>query len=921
MKIVVYLIFSLLILGLCSVAHGEEFSSKDEAIKKSEISIDFSDEPMRESEDSNFFSAPLEQLFKNPTFVSGLASGAEAVNRSVESLMDALFYGLLDNEFKFKLTNNWWFSTSVRRDVFSAPNGSYVVVDRIILGPRYARELWRAHDIPVSLGIDGSLELLEIYLRTDGMRLAEQKLLPSWRRWINNWFGILPLLTAILPPSFNQNELYDPVRELQGPVSLPLTSNAFYDMPIGSIRSYGLTGGVNLPLEFSGNLPDDIGHAVNELGGIRHSIPYEIFKRGDHRINVLRRSHDVAWVGLKEVDRTGHKLSPLFGDTRYIFSGALAARIQKWKWFFGGVPVALFPLDLEVEKAVAKVFDQVYEYDMRNPLARSAYEAAVKGDFFVSRLRHVERVEKKLDTGVKFHFIRTQDRQESSLHNTSNFAVVRKERLRDRFAGEVEVTDAEGKFYVLETQQDISDKNWDIFVGEEETRVRTSVELKVRKVKSTNNVDDENQIYYVFEATPDPIRLTFSMGINDRFVNAAEYKEYIEQIRFFSKMSLSEVPDLPLRDKQKIDLSWRKAYFAEPAQEVKALHVTPQHLGGFGAQALISFSTDQIERIINMPEDDMWRSYARAFDVDPARWAVASDRTSLKHQIKWFGAFFVYPLKLFHINIPELDVISEAENGVRQLIEMRQFREPAKRLESFHKLIDSDHPARVARALIDLAIDSQVSRSVHFTVHPKGSSSQETKTTYGSLNNKIFRLGPPFHGMGRYQRAQQKIAAFYLDQPHDLDDKPKISRIIVTTRTVPDSLRSMPYSENAAAIDRRGQVFVTLSCQDITNESPIKLFIRVEQAGKVKLGKLHLAEEVIELMPSNSVQEVDSRKSLYEFYLTGPLSPISNFLFDESVRSGDQLLVTLAVSSNGYIWSPERHIEFRFERGILVKPE
>ena len=42
---------------------------------------------------------------------------------------------------------------------------------------------------------------------------------------------------------------------------------------------------------------------------------------------------------------------------------------------------------------------------------------------------------------------------------------------------EVEITDQDGKFYVLESSLDVSDKNADVLVGEEEGRVQQTVEM------------------------------------------------------------------------------------------------------------------------------------------------------------------------------------------------------------------------------------------------------------------------------------------------------------------------------------------------------------------------------------------------------------------------------------------------------------
>src|SRR4051812_38329329 len=164
------------------------------------VVIDYS--PKSEEEgalDEPSYMQPIEQLLTNPALITSLTSNADAINRSVESVMDSLFYSLLDNERAFKLTEHSWILGSMKRDVYSAPSGAYVVVDRVALGPRYARELTQVHGMPISLGIDGTVEVAQIYLRTDGQRLAEQEGLPTWRRWLNNWFGIVPVLSVILP--------------------------------------------------------------------------------------------------------------------------------------------------------------------------------------------------------------------------------------------------------------------------------------------------------------------------------------------------------------------------------------------------------------------------------------------------------------------------------------------------------------------------------------------------------------------------------------------------------------------------------------------------------------------------------------------------------------------------------------------------
>lgn len=921
------LLISFLAMSRTAAAEAQVQGELAQSQPPDQVVIDYEEET-RPSPQDTYFAAPVEQIFKNPAIVNGLQSGADAINKSIESLMDALFYSLLDNEFNYYLSKDkrYWLSAAFKRDVFSAPNGAYVVVDRSEFGPRYSQELWREHNIPITLGIDGSVEMLQIHLRTDGMRLAEMRDLPTWRRWINNWFGLLPVLTAILPPSFNQNELYDPLRQLYTPFSFPLKTSGFYEMPVGSIRSYALSGGVRLPIELVGALPRDMLERFQQAGNLNASLPYTIFKRGEHRINVLRRSEHIAWVGIKDLNRTGHLLAPLVGEKLEIFQGALAASFRDMAWTWSGVPIGLYPIGLEFEKALAKLYDQVYEYDLRKPLAREAYEKAVQGDFSVSRLRHLDRVEKKQDTGVVFQFTRVQERNESNLRNAPNLAFFRTESRRDHHAAEVEITDAEGKFYVLETQQDSSDKNWDILVGEEDARIRGLVELKVHKVVDKNEPDNPEAYTFSFGADPDPMSLTFTMAIQDRYTDVVEMREYFEQLRFFTKMPLDEVPDLPLRDQERLESAWRKGYFTPPGKSIRRLHVTPQQLGGFGAQALISINSAQIDKILSASEDEMWAAYAGAFGVDPAPFRDGETRQGLLHQMRWFQSFFLYPVRLFNIRLPWADVIKEADGAVKALLDIKNTPDPVKRLDGFYRMLETDHPLHATRAILNLADIAALPRRVTITAQPKGSASAATKAKFGRLNNKIFKAGPTVPPPGRYQVAQQKMAAFYLDQPREASDKPHLAKIQVSTRPLPSALRAITVNDELMPIPesqrRRKHVFVNFQARNVALDKNLKLYVRVEQGGKLRLGKLHLAEQVIDLPTFNIIASPDGeRLGAYQFFLTGPLSPLSNFIFNEMTESGDRLLVIMAVSSDGNVWSPERQVEFIYGGGKLMKPE
>ncbi len=916
-----------LVLSLCATPLWAQ--SKASGAKKAKqapettVAVDFDEAPKEEVRDDAFYARPIEQAFKNSPIAVGLASGADAINRSVESLMDSLFYSLLDNEFNLRIyEDEAWFNTRLSRELYSTPSGAYVVVERIGLGPRYGKELWRVQDVPVSIGIDNSVEVLQIYLRTDGMRLAEQNELSPTRRLINNWFGLLPAAAMLMPPSFNENELYDPVRQLETPFVFPLEVDGFYGMPVGSIRSYALSGGVRFPIDFGGMIDPGTKHLLDRTGNLTEAIPYSIFKTGEHRINVLRHGEHSAWVGLSEIDRTGHSISPLVGAKYFILKGALAARAWDYKWVWQGVPVAVLPIDLNFEQAIADVFDQVYEYDLRNPAAQKAYLAAVRGDFVPSRESYLDWKERDIDTGVIFHFARTTDKNETVSTNGPNLAVYRRERQRQHSEAEIEITDQEGKFYVLEVNHDVADKTWDILVGEEEQRVQQTLEMKVRRVLDKDEATGEETFFYAFDVDEDPVRLLLNLNIQDRYIDVEEYDNYIAAVRYFTALPLSTVPDIGLRDEQLLRERRRYAYFDEPGTAT-SLHVPPTYLGRFGAQASISFSSKQLKNILDTEENDMWRAFAEAYGEDAVEWSNPEFRASLGHQLTWFKPFLLYPLRLFNRRFAAVDAIKEASQGVKELMALKGLSRPADMIDGFYRVFDTDHPPQLTRALLNMSNLGELPRRVTFSAQPKGKARAAIKDLYGKLNSMTFKDGPAFPEPGRYSRAKAKLSTFYLGRPREAEEKPSIAKVQVTTRPIPASVRDLPDPEDKSKkIDRKAKhVYLSLTVNRLDPGRSAKIYVRVEQAGRVQIGKLELAEQVLELTPTQVQSDNELTTQTFEFYLTGPLSPLSSFLFDNAVSSGDQFLVTLGASDDGNVWTDERSVEFRYEKGKLGAPQ
>ena len=885
-----------------------------------EVEKEAKEKAAMDSEGDIFNAPPIELFFQNPALQASLAGGIDELNRSVENLMDSMFYAIMDNKADLYINDFAWFNAGLTRKLFSTPSGAYVVIDRFNFGPRYSRALWHMQDVPITLGIDGTIEAEQIYLRTDGMRVAQEREMSTIRRLANNWFGLVPALTAVLPPSFNQNHLYDPITELMTPFSFPLNVDSFHTMPIGSIRSYALSGGVRLTPDVGGLVDRSSLDILKTIGGLQEGVPYSVFMTGEHRINVLRRDEDTAWVGVNNIKRAGQGLSAFLGQRFFLLHGSIMAQALGKTLQWAGVPAPILPINIQIEKALARLFDQVYEFDLRQPAAQEAYRAAVTGDFAPAYERYLDHKEKNLVTGVNFLFNRDQKRSEDIASNGPNLAFYRNERRRTLDDSAIEITDQEGKFHVLEATHNVEDKEWDLLVGERQVRTQQTVEMKVNKIARKAS-DPGNAINYAFEIGPNPYHLQLTLNIQDRFVDTLSLVTYLDALRFFTGLPMDGLPSFPDRDADS-EAKWRQEnFYASPSEQVSRIHVTPTYLGKFSAQAGLYFTKDQLQAMIHSSDDQMWLAFAFAFGMDKDVWGTAEGRASNGFKAQWFKAFFSYPLRMINLRYPRLDAVHEASNAIAALHALKNLETPEELLEGFRNLLDTDHPEQLTAALLHLVPLSQVSRKATLSAQPQSQTSAKVRTAFGIMNNKTFRAGPRFPLGDRYSRAKTTLSKFYLNEPKEFEIRPKIMKIQVTSREVPKAIRSLEADvmsiTGAATLDHSGKhVFMNFSAVNVSTRVPLQVYVRIEEAGRLKLGKLTLAEKVIELAPLEK-PVIGRNEQAYEVYLTGPLSPLSNDALSEDVAGGDDFRVVMAVSADGATWSDERSLSFSFRNGNL----
>jgi hypothetical protein len=888
-----------------SVKNKEETTEKKD---NSTTIIEINDTTTEENDTSS--NPSVDRLFRNPILASGLSSGADAINHSIDTLMQSLFYNLVDNKLKWPLTGSSNINLGLTRDVYSARSGAYVVVDRFGIGPDYSKELYRYNNIPVVLGAQQSSDVYDIYLRTDPMRVADNKKLPWWRVAVNNWFGVLPVLEAILPPSFNANEMYDPFNRLETPFTFPLSMASVDLMDVATIKSYSISGGINLGIETSEGLHGFKDQLISGSNPLEMSIPYTVFRTGEYRINVLKKDPHTMWVGVMDTNRLGHRIDTKLGKTFYL----LSKTVPLWK----GLPAPIFPVDFGLEEAIGDIFGRVYSFDMRLEEAKKAYLEAVHGNFAAAQISWLRFKEDKIETGVKFFYTKKEKRFQTAIASGHNVFVTNKRTVRTHSDAEIEITDENGKYYILEAKEDRDQGRWDILTGKREQNVTLQADLLVRKIVENEPNDPEHKTRYEFVAQENPIDITFSLALNDKFVETEDLANYLDVLSRFTQLKIEGIPHFDFREEEDLAKRRKAVYFENDNTSRHHLHVAPTHLGRFEGYGSIRISNKQLLSIADLPRETLWKGFCAAFGVNDDDTCLLWERSLFWRNIYRTRSLFSQPLRLMDFRWKSADAVSEIENSVSALKKFLHEKSPENKQAALRSLFATDYPLQVVEGVLRLSDLSKIPRSIELDAQPKGNASDEIKDRFRKLDKHRITSETPFPPPARLDSTKAVEAKFDPANLTFFGIKPRIKKITLYKDEEIKNIK--PRSKKPEIQDKQdlAPILATkISVTKLTNEDRLHVYAKLEQSGRIQLAKLKLIEDVVEIpIPSDLALNSPDRIN-FVLKLSGPQSVISSLVSEEALSLGGQFKLTLAVSSNGQIWSDEKTLEFRVEEGNL----
>jgi hypothetical protein len=849
----------------------------------------------------------ISRVVKNSTIASGLASGADSINRSVDSLMESLFYSLMDEDIKIRGSDSMSLVSGYRRDVHPTNIGTYVVVDRFQIGPDFLRELGKVRGLPLTFNGQSQLFVTNATYRSDASRKADEQKSGFWRELFANWFGILPFLTNILPPSFNPLELYDPVTYLKTPFLFPSTIDHALELPIGNIRSYGISGGASLAIDTAGRSARSLQESLG-LSDLDLTIPLSVFRDGEHRISVLRRNQSHVWLALSEVRRIGTNLQLTLGKDYMVFQ-----KMVKW---WAGVPAPITPVDFDLQRAQIVQIDELYDFDLQREPAQKAFTEALHGDF--RRARELtgqlqgQTVPPSKSSGISFQFYRVTTRNETGHKLERSFYVAQSQRQSTFGVGESQTTDRDGQFMNLEAEHFLYDRNWNLLVGTDTMEFRHKLSIPVRKEEGPRR----SARYILTANAANPLYMTASLRIIDNFVDVRDYNRTVELLRNYTGLALDGLPEIPLYAADVERKLLREQALLNPMDEVYAQTVSATHLGKLSATAHLYFSHDLLINLARKDERLVWAAMAKAFRVSSRLWAQEGPAEGMYHYANLLGTYVVMPLRLLNIETGYPDVVAEARRLRRGFDALLKARDPLDIQEAYHQIMDTGHPVEFMQALGIMAKGLPVPIVVGFNAQSqeRGKDSPDVraaKKQFEKLNDRVFESPWPIPPLKRDQSVEEKLANF---QPGGYRDP----------RPTPRLLKAKVTLDRATARIRKGaegELRLQLSLRNMSiTQGNLQVYIRFEQHGALDLGRFVLSEHIVPLTSDPGGSGLRPRRSqtaTFQIMLNGPAGLKDAKFLDEAIANGDAFDMHISLSEDGESWSPEQTMSFAIEKGVL----
>jgi hypothetical protein len=377
---------------------------------------------------------------------------------------------------------------------------------------------------------------------------------------------------------------------------LPLSSRKANKMADSEILSYNLQGGIELGVGFGINTPTGISI-------LRQGVDASVYFRGNYEIIILKEKpqkpgENFVRVKIGKHKGTGYSLGGGSGadSLTSLTSGHLGPLEGNFVYTFLGSLVNVRPFRIQWDQSYWLFFNQVYRFDLNNPDAQKAYQKAVLGKLNLAEKMAFDENGKPKENSPVTRILSSKEKAKLKGHRRSIelfFLTLRRDgviKSSDKIL--IDENMVEHRYFETEALNSRVVEALFKFQEKRSHRFRVSIDLK-----AFNN----------FPRNKDSLILLIDGEKGDTNTKSKEYLEYITEVE--DSLNLPGLFPLP-------PLAFKKEWFKG-------------NLGQTSFNYQLKLNLDQIEKLINFPEEKMWTTLSEAFNAKGEGWENPTVRKKL----------------------------------------------------------------------------------------------------------------------------------------------------------------------------------------------------------------------------------------------------------------------------------------------------
>jgi hypothetical protein len=393
------------------------------------------------------------------------------------------------------------------------------------------------------------------------------------------------------------------------PFKLPYNLKRLSKMEDGELVSWSVNGYIELG--------PDVGFNIAPFTGTDATLGvnayFRTFLKGTFRVTILKENDRFVRVKLSKVRTKGYRLG-LGGSGRdfELYEGFLIFEGSDFETRLLRQNISMIPFKFQLKKEKSNTFDVGYRFDLNYPEAVAAFKKTIWGSFH--RAYELQGRRSGDDLVVERLFRKTAVNRARTFSQRLDLRFYTRNQGRRSESTNAIIQLPDGPRQVFKEVTTV-DKNWKLAWG------------RFEKLNYVYTISLDKTSY--LQGKPNSYQLIVEANIEDSHTTGQEMQYYTRTVEqaLGNDQLLPDLPAfVPLYSRFNLDDDY---IYPENIRLKKAKYRRSSFYYGF------NISQAQIEKLIQVPEEQMWPILEKAFGVGKGRWATANRRRLYRLRNIW----------------------------------------------------------------------------------------------------------------------------------------------------------------------------------------------------------------------------------------------------------------------------------------------